>query len=101
MGSRTQTVRNWQHPKYQQAAAGQRAKAFARNLSNKELDEFLTESVPDEGERKTVLAFSRGNKIRFIKDQTMKKFAETWAAKKKVDEEAIKSITEEAKNEQE
>ena len=67
------TVVNREHPHNMCHDEGQKAKAFARGLSNTELDDFLQVN----GKGDDVISMTRAQKIRFIKSAAMSFFVKT------------------------
>lgn len=84
--SRTKTVWNPKHPLNMIHAQGQRAKAAARNLSNKELDAIISENTKDATALNEVLAWPRHRKIKFLKFCAMNNFADVLEQAKKSNE---------------
>lgn len=82
--SRKITVKNPNHPKNMMDAVGQSARKFARNLSNKALDQWFRNNIEAGPLLNKVLTLTRSKKIKAVQDCAMLGFAEKW--NKSVDE---------------
>lgn len=87
---KTIKIKNPNHPVNMRDAHGQRAKEAARKLSNKELDELLETNIPDAEDLKTILGWTRSQKIKFIVRVSKDNFVKTWNEASPVLEEKTK-----------
>jgi len=80
---RTITNRNRKHPHNVMHEIGQKAYAKARQMSNAQLDEFLTEHVDNEETLGFIMTLNRSQKLQFIKAGAMTKFKKDFEAYQK------------------
>jgi len=71
-------------------AIGQQAKAFARSLNDEDLDKYVVKFASPSAHEE-ILSWSRGKKIKFVRDSAKAVFTNEWNAKAKEAEEAAKA----------
>lgn len=77
------SIKNRNHPIYMRDACGRKAKMAARKLSNMELDEMLETNVPSMDDLTVIMSWTRGQKIRFIRQCAMDNFVRAWKEQNK------------------
>lgn len=78
--TRTLTVRNRKHPHNIMHEVGQAAKVKVRQLSNDQLDKFLTDNIDNKEALSFALGLNRSKKIKFVKDTSMAVFSKRYKA---------------------
>ena len=74
------SIRNQEHPKVMMENYGKKVQSFARSLSNKDLDIFISSNTSDKVFLAEIMPLPRGKKIKVIRRAAMLHFVEDWKA---------------------